>query len=428
MKPFIHFSAFLLTAVFSVDSMSEDWLGFRGSLGSGESRDRGFPTEWSPTKNVKWRTPLSETGNGSPIVVGDKIFLQSADAEGLERSLMCFNRSNGKVDWQRSVAFGTKEATHKTNPFSPSTPVSDGQRIYVWHGSAGMFAYTMSGEPVWSRELGTFHHIWGLGASPVIVGELVVQLCGPGERTFVAALKRSSGEIVWQTPMELGGSDSSKGRYVGSWATPRLIQIGETEQLVVCFHSRVVGLDPKTGRELWSIDGLSNERSDLCYAGPAVAGNNVVIMGGYGGPEFGFEIESDGRVSESSRLWRNLKLDGNKFHPQRIGSGVTVGNLLYMADANEQGTIECLDMTSGHRLWLEPRTSDGPHWGSIVLAEGRLYVPGQKGLTRVLQATSERYQVIAENDLGEQCNATPAFSNGEIFIRTFDALYAIADE
>ena len=362
----------------SAIAYGEDWPAFRGGAGDGVSHDSGFPIEWSTSKNVKWRIAMPAPGNSSPIVVGKRVFYTCATPDGKERTLFCVDRSDGQLLWKESVTLETVELTHKTNPYCPSTPVSDGDAIYVWHGSAGMHAYSLDGKLRWSRDLGVFKHIWGLGASPIVVGELVIQLAGPGERTFVAAMDRRSGNIVWQTPDEPGGSESSKGRYVGTWATPRLASFSGQSQLVCCYHSRVVGLDPLDGRERWSIDGLSNDRSDLCYAMPMISDRNIVIMGGFGGPEFGFQVAEDGTVTEKDRRWRNEKLDGKGFHPQRIGTGVTLGRHLWMANADEPGSIECLDMTTGIRTWSEKRTADGPHWGSMVMAEGRLYVPGQK--------------------------------------------------
>ncbi len=413
--------------VLSPPIRAEDWPSFRGPGNNGISNDRGFPTEWSKTKNVRWRVSMPGPGNSSPIVVGERVFVTCADKDGHERSLYCFNRTDGREIWKRSVAFDSTESTHKTNPFCPSTPVSDGQAIYVWHGSAGMHAYSMDGMPLWSQDMGTFRHIWGLGASPIIVGDHVVQLCGPGERTFVAAFDRRTGKIVWQTPNETGGSESSKGRYVGTWATPFIVKLDGQEQLVCCFHSRVVGLAPNDGKELWSVDGLSSDRSDVCYAMPMLADRNMVVMGGYGGPEFGIRFTELGEAKGPDRLWRNEKKDQKAYHPQRIGSGVTLGAFLFMANADEAGSIECIDSSNGKRKWVESRTSDGPHWGSAVMADGKLFIPGQKGITRVIQANLEKYEMIAENDLEEHCNATPAFSNGEIFIRTYESLFAIAE-
>jgi outer membrane protein assembly factor BamB len=406
-------------------SLAADWPTFRGPEGNGVCHEQGFPSEWSPNSNILWKTPLPGPGNSSPIVVGNRVFITGADRDGHERTLYCFHREDGRVWWQRTVRWEEKELTHKTNPFCPSSPVSDGKAVYVWHGSAGMHAYDLDGQELWSADLGRFSHIWGLGASPILVGEWLIQVCGPGERTFVAALHRDTGKLVWQTQNEPGGSDSSRGRYVGTWATPLLIQVGGDSQLVVCFPSRVVGLDPASGRERWTMSGLSNERSDLCYATPLLALDHLVVMGGFGGPEFGIQLAANGLPSSTVPAWRNEKLEGKKYHPQRIGSGIALERFIFMANADEPGSIECFEAATGIRQWVQPRTSDGPHWGSIVMADGKLYVPGQKGIVRVLAVNPHAYELIAENDLGETCNATPAFSQGQIFIRTFDSLYAI---
>lgn len=400
-----------------------DWPAFRGPHGDGTTTETGFPTEWSREKNIKWRVPLPGPDNGSPIVVDGKVILLSAADQGRERSTIAYDRQTGKELWKQTVEFPKVEETHQTNPYCPSTPASDGERVVVWHRSAGMHCYDLDGNPQWSRDLGEFHHMWGGGSSPVLYENMVVQLCGPGERTFVIALDKRTGETVWQTPDEPGGKGSGEGRYVGTWSTPSIIQVDGADQLLVPFHSRVVSLDPRTGDELWMIDGISSDRGDLTYAS-AVTGEGVgVVLGGFGGPGLAFKLGGSGDMTEEHRLWHHTERN-----PQRIGSGVIIDGYLYTANADNPGSIQCIDVTSGEVVWNERRTPEGPHWGSIVHAGGNLYVTGQKGITRVFKPNPERYEVVAENDLEEHSNSTPAFSNGDIFLRTWEALYCIAEE
>ena len=401
-----------------------DWPGFRGPQGTGISAESGFPIAWSPEMNVKWRTPLPGPGNGSPIVVGNRVFVLCAEEEGKQRSTFCFDRETGEQLWKETVRFSAVEETHKTNPYCPSTPVSDGERVAVWHRSAGMHCYDLDGKTLWSRDLGTFEHIWGGGSSPIIYRDMVIQLCGPGERTFLVALDKTTGETRWQTPNEPGGSRSNQGRYVGSWSTPVMISVDGQDQLLCPLHSRVAAYDPLTGEELWMIDGLSSERSDLAYASPMVGAEHALVVGGFGGPALGFKLGGSGDMTASNRLWRKSE----PRNPQRIGSGVLMGDNVFLANADGAGSFECLDINTGEQRWVEQRTSDGPHWGSVVSADGKLYVTGQKGITRVLSANPESYEVLAENDLGEQSHSTPALSDGEIFLRTWEALYCIAED
>lgn len=421
LKLFVLMSVVMSTA--AGHAFADDWAAFRGTRGDGISLEPDFPTEWSPEKNIRWRTPLAAPDNGSPIAVKGKVFLLSATDEGKQRSVIALDRATGQELWKQTVAYPKVEETHKTSPHGATTPVSDGERVVVWHRSAGMHCYDLDGKPLWSRDLGEFHHIWGGGSSPIIHGDRVIQLCGPGERTFVVALNKQTGEIVWQTPIEPGGSSSAQGKYIGTWSTPSIIQVDGQDQLLVPLHTRVVAYDPDTGQELWDIKGLSGERGDLVYTSAVVSDGTGVILGGFSGPALGFILGGSGDMTAKHRLWHDTSR-----HPQRIGTGVIIDGYLYSANADGPGSIDCIDIKTGAQQWVERRTSEGPHWGSIVFAGGHLYVTGQNGVTRVFEPNPSKHVVIAENDLGEPSNSTPAFSDGEIFLRTFEAIYAIAEK
>lgn len=411
---------FLIAA--TCQTVFADWPAFRGPDGNGIATGEGYPTEWSTEQNVKWRTPLPGPGNGSPIVIGQRVFVLCAEDQGQQRTTYCLDRKDGKILWQDTVEFDRVEETHKTNPFCPSTPVSDGEHVYVWHRSAGMHCYDLEGQKIWSRDLGEFHHIWGGGSSPVLFQNMVIQLCGPGERTFLIALDKKTGETIWQTPNEQGGSASEKGKYIGTWCTPVLVDVKGQTQLLCTMHSRVVAYDPSTGEELWYITGLSTDRGDLAYTSPMVKDDYAVIAGGFGGPAFGIKLGGSGDMTDANRLWFQDK----PRNPQRIGSGVMIGDDWFMANADNQGSIECVNFKTGEQLWKVKRTEDGPHWGSLILADGLMYVTGQNGITRVFKPNRDMYEEVAENNLGEQSNSTPAFSDGEIFLRTFQAVYCIS--
>ncbi len=409
--------------LFSVVALGDDWSGFRGPHGNGISSESGFPKSWSPDENIKWRTPLPEKGNGSPIVVGDKIFLLYAEDEGKKRSTLCFSRKDGSQLWKQTVEYNKVEETHKTNPYCPSTPASDGEHVYVWHRSAGMYCYDLDGKEIWHRDLGDFRHIWGGGSSPLIYKDLVIQLCGPGEKTFLAAFDKKTGENRWQSEIEPGGSASDKGRYIGSWATPVIINIDGQDQILCPYPTRVVSYHPKTGEVISYCTGLEREKSDLCYTSPMVGDDIAVILGGFKGPGFGLRLGGKGDTTETHRLWRVQQRN-----PQRIGSGVVLEGYLYMANADGPGSIECINIKTGVPTWVHKRSEDGPHWGSVVFADGVLYATGQNGTTTVFKPNPEKFEVLSINKLNEDCNATPALSNGEIFIRTWKALYCVSEK
>jgi outer membrane protein assembly factor BamB len=402
---------------------AEDWPQFRGPGGRGVSSEKNVPTRWGRDQNIKWSVKLPTRGNGSPIVSGGRIFIASASRDGRERSLICFDRRDGKQLWSRAVEFDQVEATHETNPYGAVTPATDGQRVVVWHGSAGVYCYDVNGELVWSRDLGKFHHIWGYASSPVIHDGKVYQLCGPGERQFLIALSLDTGEVLWEV-QEPGGSASDKGAYIGSWATPVIVDLAGRVQVVCGLPTRVIACDPNSGEILWYVTGVGGERHHLMYTTPIFGAERGVALGGFGGPALGFTLGGSGDMTGKHRLWHDF---GKPKNPQRIGSGIVIGDVFYIANADNEGSIECRDVATGQPRWEVKRTNDGPHWGSLLLADGNLYSPGQKGVTRVFAANPDQYEEVSVNDLGEQTHATPAISDGELFIRTWEALYCIAN-
>jgi outer membrane protein assembly factor BamB len=300
--------------------------------------------------------------------------------------------------------------------------VADGERVIVWHGTPGVFCYDYDGRELWHRDLGTFHHIWGYGSSPVIYDNLVLLNCGPGEQTFLIALDRRTGQTVWQTDEpggasgEAQGADGGKPLWIGSWSTPLIAKVDGRDQVLLSLPHHVNAYDPRTGKILWTVDGLG----DLVYTS-VVTGNGIgVALGGFHGPGLAFKLGGTGNMTEAHRLWLQPKPN-----PQRIGSGVILGKHLYLANA-QPATAQCLELETGKRVWQE-RLPAGEIWGSIVAAAGRLYVSNPEGKTYVFAPNPERFELLATNDLGEPSNSTPAFSDGQIFLRTFEGLYCIAE-
>jgi len=397
-----------------------DWPAFRGPQGNGVAREDRAPLHWGPDQNVRWKTALPGPGNGSPIVASGRVFLTCADSEGKERSLYCFDRKTGKQLWVRTVEFPEVELTHKTNPYCASTPASDGARVVVWHGSAGLYCYDLDGTELWSKDLGDVRHMWGFGSSPIIHRGKVILNHGPGVETFMAALDLKTGDLLWKTE-EPGGANDGEKRMVGSWSTPVVATVDGKEQILCSMATRVVAYDPQNGEILWTVGGLPSERGDLVYTSPMLAGDFGVAMGGYKGPAIGFKLGGSGDVTDSNRAWRE-----EDRQPQRIGSGVVIGDYLYLANAGPS-TAQCIEIKTGKELWVD-RLNGGDHWGSVVLAAGRLYVTNQKGTTHVLKPNPEKLELLASNSLDEGCNTTPAVSDGEIFLRTDEHLYCIAEE
>lgn len=401
---------------------AQEWPGFRGPRGDGFAACKTAPVSWSGSTNVKWRVPLATPANGSPIVVGGRVFLgMPEDPEGKRRSLYCYDRATGKQLWVRTVEFGKVMPTHKTNPYCGSTPASDGKRVVIWHASAGLHCYDLEGKELWRRDLGEFRHQWGYGTSPVLFGGKVILNTGPGKEPFVAAFDLATGKTLWKTPEPDHRDEEAKRkkRLVGSWCTPVIARVGERDQVICTQPTRIVAYDAGDGSIVWWCRGMSCEKGDLAYSSPIVAGDVCMVRAGYDGPSIGVRLGGRGDVTDSHRLWRHAKQKSN------VGSGVFVDGHVYMPDIN--GFVTCVDTKTGERLWTE-RAGRGQCWGSIVHAAGRLYLMNQRGDTIVFRPSSSKLEIIGTNSLGERTNATPAFADGEVFLRTHEHLYCIVDE
>ena len=414
--------AFVITCfiVLQFSAQADDWQAFRGPNGDGISRESGFPSTWGPEQNIKWKVPLPAPSNGSPIVSNGHVFLTLAEDDGRKRSLYCFDRKDGRQLWVRTVSFDKPEPTHSTNPHGSSTPAADGKTVVVWHGSAGLYAYDFSGQQLWSRDLGEFRHMWGYGGSPVIYQDRVIMNCGPGKRVFVTALKLKDGQPVWEQeePQDSEVSDArADGAYKGSWTTPVVARIRGEDQIVCTMPTRVNGYDPATGKILWTCDGIRGPRGDLAYSSPMISEEFCVAIGGFEGPSIGIRLGEKGDITKSSRQWRVEK------NPQSIGTGIFVDGYIYRVNASAGPFVECLDAKSGEPVWRGPRGGAG--WASIVMAGGLLYATNQDATTFVFKLDPKKYEEVAQNTLNETCNATPALSDGQIFIRTHEHLYCI---
>lgn len=404
----------------SASALAADWPCFRGPTRDGIATDSGFPVEWGPTKNMKWKIELPGKGNGSPIVVGNRVLVTCAQDDGAKRGLYCYDRIDGKLLWSQVVEFTGEEPTHGTNPYCGSTPASDGRRVVVWHGTPGVFCYDLDGKELWRRELGPVGQIWGYGSSPVVHDGRVFLNFGPGKLSFVTALSLDDGRTLWQVD-EPDGSDGLKVEgekpqpWVGSWATPIVRKIDGREVVILDMPHRVQAYDAATGATAWKCDGLGN----LAYTDTHLGREYGVAMSGFHGPAIGFRLGGKGDVTESHRLW----VSKNK-NPQRIGSGVIVGDHLFMVA--EQGIAVCIDVKTGEQRWEARMPGGGTYWASTVLADGRLYATSKARKMIVFAANPEQFEVLAENDVADGSCATPAFSDGEIFHRTFGGMICIS--
>lgn len=403
----------------------------RGPTGLGVSQEKHLPLKWNDTENVRWKVKLPSAGNSTPIVWGDRVFITQANdvtvwpprklehfaggssagghAVAEKRSVMCFNRADGKLLWQRDIEYREKEITHPTNPFCSASPVTDGERVIAHHGSAGLVCYDFDGKEQWRYDTGKLEHLWGTASSPIIYGDLCIQWCGPGERQFLIAVHKKTGEKVWQTTEGGGDTGITSKRFLGSWSTPMIVRVGEQAQLLFAVPHKLKGYDPKTGKELWSASGPGN----YCYSSPlfvdgvAVFGQDLLKLGGTG------DISKQRLKHRVSAMY--------------ISTAAVAGEYLYTY--NGVGVPGCYEWKTGKELWngqIESRPGGTTAWGSPVHAADRIYITDQQGSTSVF-AAGPKYQLLSINPLKERCNATIAVAHGHLFIRTHKHLWCIGE-
>jgi outer membrane protein assembly factor BamB len=403
-----------------------DWPAWRGPQGIGVSNEKDLPVKWSATENVRWRVPLPGPGNSTPIVSRGRVFV--TQAVGDRRTLLCFDRRDGQLLWQQGVTTNEKEPTHGTNPYCGASPVTDGERVIASFASDGLFCYDFAGKELWRRtDLGRQIHIWGAGASPVIHGDLCFLNFGPGETTYLLAVDKRTGDTVWRKDEETGygkpatpdvrGGDREKAEYIGSWTTPTLMKVDGRDQLLMSWPRRLAAYDPQTGDELWTCSGLN----PLVYTSPIYDEGIVVTMGGFGGTTIAVRAGGSGDITESRRLWHLDK------QPQRIGSGVIHNGHIYIH--NDPGIAECYELKSGDLVWRERLSgagSSGTNWSSVMLAGDKCYTITQGGDCFVFKA-SPKFELVSTNPLGESSNSSIVPSDGELFIRTNEALWCIGE-
>ncbi len=399
-------------------SQAADWPGFRGPHSSGVSDEKDLPTKWSDTENLVWKLDLPGPGASSPIVWGDRVFVtcytgygltsgNPGDQEDLRRHLLCVDRKEGKVLWDKEVKarlpetrFGGFMAQHG---YASSTPATDGERVYVFYGKTGVLAYDFEGKQLWQAEVGDriASQGWGTGTSPMLYKDLVV-VNADVESSALIALNRKTGEEVWKTA---GLS--------GCWGSPVLVDVPNRKpEIVLSFPNTMCAFDPDTGKELWKCTGI--REGYLC---PTVVSSDGIVytIGARAKKAIAVKAGGTGDVSSTNLLW--TKPVGSNV----VSPAVYDGHLYWVT---EDGMAYCLNAKDGEQVYA--KRLKGGAYASVTIGDGKIYAVTQKGGTFVL-AASPKFAELAHNTVSDDStfNASPAVSQGQLFLRSDKRLYCI---
>jgi len=402
MKPLLSIFALLFFAT-SVQAQAplgdRDWPAWRGPQHNGyAAAGQKLPIKWSETQNVAWKADLPGRGHSSPIVVGDRIFLATADEKGQVQSLLALDRKTGASVWKTDInQGGFPPSIHAKNTHATCTAACDGERLFVafhHHDKIEAVALSLEGKVLWRRDMGTFlpkQYQYGYAPSPVVFEGTVIfaaEFDGAGAG-YLIALDRKTGEVVWKTPRPAQTSYSS----------PVVGKVAGREQLLISGCNMVSSYDPTNGKSLWSTPGTTSATCGTM----AWEGDLVFASGGYPKPEtICVKADGSGKV-----MWKN----NQKCYEQSML--VYEGHVYAL---NDNGIAFCWKAADGEEMWKERLR--GPVSSSPILAGGIIYQSNELGTTYVFRAKPGAFELLAENQLGTEGFATPAICGGEIFLRT----------
>ncbi|MGB0153891.1 MAG: PQQ-binding-like beta-propeller repeat protein [Verrucomicrobiales bacterium] len=432
-------TTFLLAGGATTRLNASDWHQWRGPENNGVSPTASPPLKWSESSNLRWKVELEGKGTGTPIVAGDKVFITTAINTGevdpslpkpedqpervfgikhpntsYEMVVLCYDRRSGELLWRdlatRKVPH---EGHHKDASFASASPFCDGERLYCWFGSAGLFAYSLEGKKLWERDLGPAKvgASLGEGSSPVVHdGKLVLVRDHAGQST-IECLDAKTGKTLWKKNRDEGNA----------WATPAIAEHNGTTQIITTATKAVRSYNLENGELIWKATGLTNNSTPCPIVdGTTEGGPTVYCMTGYQGHALlAIPITGTGDVTDQIR-WEADR--GTPYVP----SAVLYDGQLYFTQSN-QGILTSLAAKDGTEVIARTRVPDlGDIYASPVAADGRVYFVGRKGTSVVIEAGKE-FKVLAANQLDDNFHASPALAGKQLFLRGMRFLYCLEE-
>lgn len=478
----------LVVGLFATTLTAADWPSFRGPTGNGLPSDEKLPAEWAPGKNVAWKSPIPGAAWSCPIVVGDKVIVTTAVTENQKKptggfgggggkggppggggggfgkgggggfgggkapdqvyqwKIYCLDRSNGKVLWEKTANEAKpKQPTHGSNTFASETPVSDGERIYVYFGNTGLYCYNLAGNQLWKKDLGAFPMMmgWGTSSSPVVHDGKVYIQCDNEQKSFLAAFDAKTGDELWR-------KDRNE---KSGWSTPYVWKTKDRTDLVVIGSQKVIGYDPAKGDTVWELQVGGGQCSaspvadaDHLYVGTSGMGGGggkggAPKGGGGGGPPgggfggfggggggtiFAVKIGAKGDITPkaSEATSEGVAWSAKNVWPAS-SSPLSYQGHVYLLD-RQNGMVSCFDAKTGKAAYTKERLPNAKQfWASPWGHDGKVFCLDSDGQTHVLKA-GPSFEVLAVNTLDKELFwATPAAAGGALFVRGIDNLYCV---
>jgi outer membrane protein assembly factor BamB len=401
-------------AIFSV--AAENWPQWRGPGLNGISNEKDLPVRWTRDENVAWKLPLPSWSGATPIIWGDRIFLNVAEKEDL--SLWCVDRAQGTVLWKKHLAGGNFKIG-KQNLSSPS-PVTDGTSVYAMTGNGIVKGFDFAGHELWARDIqkdyGQFGLNWGYGSSPLLFEDALYIQVLHGMKTrdpsYLLRIDKKTGKTVWRVERPTEAVHESP----DSYTTPVVLRYGGKVEIVVSGGDCVTGHDAATGKEIWRGNGF-NVQKDPNYrviASPVVS-DGVIYTPTRIRPLQAFRAGGHGDITGTHLLWAFQ-------NGPDVPTPVTDGTYFYTV--NDRGIAWCLDAKTGKEIWGPQRIHKATYSASPVLADGKIYITDEDGVTSVFKA-GPKFELVAENSLDDYTLSSIAISGGQLFIRTAQNLYCI---
>ncbi len=410
----------VLMLSFSSAVLAGNWGHWRGPTGNGTAPDAAPPTEWSSTKNVKWKVALPGRGSSSPVIWDQQVFVTSAvpaakavgeKLPNLEFQLLCFNRADGKLLWEKTAVVSVPhQETHSTNGFASASPCTDGEHVYAHFGSRGLYCYTMTGDLVWKRDdfgLMNTRNSFGEGSSPTLAGNKIIVPWDHEGPSALFALDKLTGETLWKTDRD----------EPTCWATPLVVEFEGKQQVVMNGQTCARSYDLETGKELWRCAG----QTERPCASP-VAENGLVYVGsGHRGSFLGaFRLDGLGDIKGSDKVAWTIDHDT----PDIASLLLSSGRIYFHKGKN--GQLSCVDAANGKPYYTATRIPGlDAIYASPVAAGGHVYLTSRAGTTVVISDAAE-LNIVATNNVDETVDATPAPVDNELFIRGEQHLFCIA--